>query len=200
MRPVLPLPGDIHPFTLDPDSGVVRWTRDGFGVLARQGLLDGQAHELVDGRIVGLETDAALDWVVRRLARRLQSAHGMSAVRLRSPLALSAQSEPKPSLTVLHDPGFGGDRGRVPAGVDALLVVDVRSGTDLAAERIPVFSLGGVSEYWLVDVGSRTIARHRFPERSGYGLREVWGETQSVPGMGLDSREFRVCDILLSPV
>jgi len=200
MRPVLPLPGDIHPFTLDPDSGVVRWTRDGFDVLARQGLLEGHAHELVDGRIVGLESDAALDWVLRRLARRLEVSHGVSALRLRCPLVLSAQSEPKPSLVVLRETVVPTGRSRIPAGVDALLVVDIRSGADPVLGRLPVFAAGGVSEYWVVDVGCRTIARHRFPERSGYGLCEVWAETDTVPGMGLDQRGFRVSDILLSPV
>ena len=199
VRPRLPLPGDIHPFSLDPSTGVVRWTRDGFAALGCQGLLDMHGHELVDGRILPLESDAVVDMVVRRLARRLTPANGVSSLRIGAPLVLSAQSEPKPSLVVTRFPDRCVGELQPPSGVETVLVVDVRSGADLSVDRPAVYAAGGVPEYWMVDVAGRTLCRHRLPDQGGYGWVEHRGESDVLTGIGGDIRPFALRDLLLSP-
>ncbi len=198
VRPPLRLPGDIHPFSVDPRSGTVRWTRDGFRALDIQGLLDHGRHELVDGRILPLVPDATIDGVIGRLAQRMALAHGRAALRLRSPLALTTHAELKPHLVLLRSEADGAGE-RVPTGAETALVVEIHAGDPSWEQRLVSFAEGLVSEVWVLDLACRKAARHRFPEGSGYGVCEWWSETDPLPGLGADGRPTCLRDLLPAP-
>lgn len=163
------VPGAIHPFTLDPETGVVEWTIDGFDALQQQGLLHGR-HELLDGRIHAVVRDERHDRVVAGIERHLVARFGRDRVRCAVPIVVSTANLPDADLVVLapaDDRMADGpwvvakDVGVVVAVVDATLPRD-------RTLKAGVYASAGIPEYWLVDIVRATVTLHRVPRDGRY--------------------------------
>lgn len=138
-----------------------------YDALVEAGLLDGERVELVEGALVEVaptspEHSASVQEVARALRRQLPKGWD---VREEKPLRVPPGSEPEPDVAVVRDQDY---RGEHPS--TALLVVEVARGSielDLTAKP-RVYAAAGVTEYWVVDLGSRAVHIHRGPVGAGY--------------------------------
>jgi Uma2 family endonuclease len=129
------------------------------------GLLGEDEHlELVDGEILTMTPQNSLHaGTIMVLQEQLQAAFGpQQSVRVQSPLALDAMSEPEPDLAVVKGTG----REYLAAHPDsALLVVEVAD-TTLPYDRgrkASLYARAGIAEYWIVNVADRILEVHRDP-------------------------------------
>jgi len=122
--------------------------------------------ELLDGEIylmaaVGPWHNAAVDVVNMALAPAL---NGRAIVRVQGSFRLSPSSEPEPDILVLrHQWDFY--RTRLPGPEDVLLLVEV-SDTSISYDRnlkLPLYSLSGVNEVWLVNRHDERVETYRRP-------------------------------------
>lgn len=106
-------------------------------------------------------------YTIVRLDRALAKALGDRALVLtQMPFAASDDSEPEPDLSVVP-PGdwLDGHPDR------AWLVVEVTESShrrDLVT-KAALYAASGVSEYWVIDLVSRTLVCHTVPENGRYG-------------------------------
>ena len=80
---------------------------------------------------------------------------------------LLGDSLPEPDVMWLKPKRYGGQR---PCAADALLIIEVSDSSlryDLG-EKAMLYSQSGIQEYWVVDVASHSIHRHRQPSVDGY--------------------------------
>ena len=127
--------------------------------------------ELIDGEIVDMAPPGSLHaGIVDHLALLLGSTlAGRALVRVQNPLRLGEHSEPQPDVTVLRRRVDFYKSGH-PRPADALLVVEVAD-TSLPFDRddkVPLYTLHGIPEVWLVDLKGKRLVRYRNPEPSAY--------------------------------
>ena len=163
------VPGATHPFTLDPETGTVSWTVDGFDALSEQGLLPGR-HELLEGRIHAVVRDARHDRFALGIERSLVVRFGRDRVRSAVPVLVSTCNLPEADLVVL-----GPADDRMPdapwvRACDVGLVVAVADATVPRDRTVKagVYAAAGIPEYWLVDVVRATVTLHRVPRDGRY--------------------------------
>jgi Uma2 family endonuclease len=142
--------------------------------IAEVGILDSEARvELIDGDIIdmappGSAHAATVHYLTEVLVR---AAEGRANVLVQNPVRLSDFSEPQPDVALLRrrDDFY---RERHPQADDVLLIVEVAA-TSLRFDRetkLPLYARHGIPEMWLVDLGSRRLSRHRFPQHGSYTL------------------------------
>jgi Uma2 family endonuclease len=142
-----------------------RWTRAEYDRMVDIGLLGSDDHvELIDGEIITMAPQKSLHATVVGLAQDALSkgiGPGMH-VRVQSPVALDADSEPEPDLVVVR-----GERrdylGAHPAA--PLLIVEVSDST-LSFDRTrkaAIYARSGIAEYWIVNIVDRVLEVHRGP-------------------------------------
>lgn len=104
-------------------------------------------------------------------------------VRNQAPITL-ARSEPEPDLAIAR-----GDRAAYrqqhPRASDVALVVEVAD-TSLDTDRLKgkTYGAAGVSQYWIINLVDRCIEVYASPNpasESGYGARQVFGATDTIP-------------------
>jgi Uma2 family endonuclease len=142
-----------------------RWTRDEFHRLAALGVLgEDDRVQLVDGEIVEMAPPGPRHVAgVHLVAQVLRPifADGFM-VRIQSPVAAGAYSEPEPDVAVVP----GGPRDYLddhPA--TAVLVVEVSDST-LGFDRQrkgPVYAAAGIPEYWILNLQDRVVEVYRDP-------------------------------------
>jgi len=122
--------------------------------------------EIVDLAPIGKGHHSAVDRLNELLVRRLA---GKGIVRVQGSVRLNDRNEPQPDLVVLrrrddfYKTTFAGPD-------DTLLVIEVAD-TSLAFDRdvkAPLYARTGITEFWLVDVETRTITVFREPGTGGY--------------------------------
>ncbi len=85
------------------------------------------------------------------------------------PFALSGDGEPEPDLAVVPNRRYRDDH---PS--EAALVVEVcrtSHAVDLGT-KVADYGVGGIGEYWVVDLRARAVVRFREPGPSDYGRRD----------------------------
>jgi Uma2 family endonuclease len=152
---------------------VRRWTRAEYARLVGLGAFEGDALELLGGRLIVAEPQSAYHATGIRVvdyALRAVLPPGW-IVSIQSPVSLDDDSEPEPDLTVA--PGEPGDyRHTHPAR--PVLTVEVAE-SSLAFDRGDKGSLyarAGIPEYWIVNLVDRVLEVYREPARdpaSAYG-------------------------------
>ena len=85
------------PLIADPKTGHVRWTREGFRMMADAGLFADGRYELLEGEILKLMPNEPHSFVNSELVFLLANVFGSAYVRVPSSLAATADSEPEPS-------------------------------------------------------------------------------------------------------
>ncbi len=168
------------------------FTVDDYHAMARAGILgEDDRVELIEGEIVvvspvGSRHAACVDILAELLIR---AADHRTAIRVQSPVHLDESTEPAPDVCVLvrRDDAYSES---LPQPEDVLLIIEV-SDTTLDYDRrvkAQLYARHGIRQFWLVDLGSRTIEVHSVPGPEGYGERSVHdsGDRLRVPGLEID--------------
>jgi Uma2 family endonuclease len=145
--------------------------------------------ELIEGEIIDMPPIGRQHAeVVRLLNKRLVRAVGDAAeVSTQLPVRLSLRSEPQPDFAVLKAKR-GGYRDAHPAPSDVLLLVEVSNSTlryDLG-KRASLYAAHGIAEYWVFDLQSNRVWRHRVPSGERYAeIEEIaTGQVPLPAGLG----------------
>jgi hypothetical protein len=148
------------------------FTVDDYYRLAEIGVLPpGQRTELIDGDVIDMTPIGSRHAAcVTRLQRAFAARLGDRAdVRVQLPVRLDAGSEPEPDLAIVARRTDDYEAAH-PTPTDVLLLVEV-SDTTLTFDRTVKASLyarAGITEYWLVDIVSRSVEVHRSPGAGRY--------------------------------
>lgn len=143
--------------------------------LVESGAFEDERVELLEGMLVTMTPqNAAHAHTVQRLAELLVLAlQGRAIVRVRSPLALSEDSEPEPDVAVVP---IGDYSTHHPTDVHLVIEVATASERRDRMVKAPLFARAGVPEYWIVDVKSRTVRICRHPVSAEFNDVAVHGD------------------------
>ena len=127
--------------------------------------------ELIAGQIVamspiGSQHAACVDRLNGLLHRQPGPAF---IVRVQSPIALDAYSEPEPDLVLLR-PRADFYAAAHPSAGDVLLVIEVAD-TSASYDRtvkVPLYAQAGIPEVWLIDLQERRVEVHAHPQGHAY--------------------------------
>jgi Uma2 family endonuclease len=130
------------------------------------GLFQDERVELIRGVLVKLSPQLAphastVQKLTQLLITRLQ---GRFTLRIQLPLALSDDSELEPDAAVV---ALGDYEAEHPS--TALLIIEV-SDTTLKKDRAKaaVYASAGIGEYWIVNLGARTVELYSSPDGDRY--------------------------------
>jgi Uma2 family endonuclease len=158
------------------------FTRAEYDRLVALGFFRGERLELMHGRLLRMPPIGPPHaTAVTRLAELLLPALlGRATVRIQQPFCAHDDSEPEPDIAVVP-------RGDYSAGHPdrALLVVEVAE-SSLAYDRDTkraLYAASNVSEYWVVDLASRTVEIFTDPRDDAYaGSRVLAAGERITPG------------------
>ena len=141
-------------------------------LLHEQGSFGDLQTELVDGEVLVLSPEwrphfRIKNELLHRLRHAIEAAELPYFVGSEGSIALSDTDMPLPDILLTSEPGGDGPipRESVP------LVVEIASTTiksDLDSKGVR-YAVGGIPEYWIVDVNRRVIVRMWSPDQSSYG-------------------------------
>jgi Uma2 family endonuclease len=166
-----------------------RFTADEVIQMSELGILRREDHvELLEGDLVvmspqGPEHSAEIVDLLLRLRVYEPAAHARSQV----PLAGGPADLPEPDVAVVR--GVPRDYAtRHPAGVDAILVIEVaRTSQAVDRRKAAIYGRMGVATYWLLDLAKRRLEVRTDPTDDGdYRVTALLGDNDSVTLPGLD--------------
>lgn len=182
----------------------VRWTRDEYYRMAEVGFFLGRKVELIKGEVIEMSPqDSGHTTAVSLLDYLFKAAFPRGwVVRIQSPLALGAESDPEPDIAVVK----GSPRDFVRSQPStAALVIEVAS-SSLEYDRTSKASLyaeAGIQDYWIVDLIKRRLEvyRNRREDETpslgfGYADRMVLEAGESVSPLALPEARLLVADML----
>jgi Uma2 family endonuclease len=164
----------------------MRWTREQYYHLAKEGWFRGQRVQLIRGEIIQMPPQgrphARTIFLIRTALEGVfdPPAH----VETQVPLNALADSDPEPDIAV-----FAGDvREYDFHPTTALLVVEVAdSSLRLDRRKAGLYAAAGVPEYWIADVNRKQVEVYRNPEKdeaaefgASYGPPVTFGEGQTI--------------------
>lgn len=122
------------------------------------------------------------------MPRRLESC----SVRVRSPLALSDDSEPEPDVAIVARGDYDAEHP-----TSALLVIEVAD-TSLRLDRnkAALYASAGIGEYWIVNLNARTVEVYSSPEGDRYAEVRTARERDTLRPTALPGVEIAVAEIL----
>lgn len=140
--------------------------------MAEVGLLSPDDRtELIEGEIVDMPPIGSRHAAaVTVLAKRMIRALGDSAdVRIQFPVRFVPRSEPQPDIAVVRHRSDAYRKAH-PTADDTLLLVEVSDATlryDLDV-KARLYATHGIREYWVIDLVSHRVVRHRVPSGAQY--------------------------------
>jgi Uma2 family endonuclease len=142
-------------------------SRAEYEAMVERGELDDERVELLRGELCRMSPQGPLHaHAATRLSHLLFRALSERAwVRMHSPLAVSADSEPEPDLAVVPRGDFAGEHPTA-----AHLVIEISS-SSLDRDRnikAALYAGCGIPEYWIVNLVEEVIEVHRNPEGGMY--------------------------------
>jgi Uma2 family endonuclease len=173
------------------------WTRDQYERLVEIGAFAPEERvQLIEGEIVEMTPQSAAHAAAIELVQHaLHKAVPALSVRVQSPLALGAESEPEPDVAVV--PGSPRTRAdRHPSS--AVLVVEIAD-TTLTFDRTrkqAIYAQARIPDYWIVNLVERVLEVYREPEGPAYRtvLRLSVGET--IAPIAVPTTRIAVGDLL----
>jgi Uma2 family endonuclease len=142
------------------------FTRSEYAQMIELGLFQDERLELIRGVLVKMSPQAAphastVQKLMMLLVARLQ---GRFIPRIQLPLALSDDTEPEPDVAVVALGDY-----EVEHPTTAQLIIEV-SDTTLRKDRrkAPVYASAGIGEYWIVNLGARTVEVYLSPDGDRY--------------------------------
>ena len=98
------------------------------------------------------------------------------------------RSEPQPDLALVRRTTDAYRSGH-PVAKDVLLLIEVSDSTlryDLDV-KARLYATHGIPEYWVIDLVSRRVVRHRAPKRTEYTQREdITSGAMALPALGVE--------------
>jgi len=162
---------------------------DQYRRMGEAGVLEpGVRVELIEGEVIDMAPIGSRHFsMVGRLTRLLVEATGAQAfVSVQQSLRLDRFNEPQPDVAVLQ-PRDDFYAEALPAGIDALLVIEVAESTvafDLLT-KARLYATHGVPVYWVIDLPAGLLHVHTEPQGDTYGsvvtLRSPG--VMSIPGL-----------------
>ena len=151
--------------SIEPES-VRSFKRSEYDQMVELGLFQDERVELIRGVLVTMSPQLAPHAsTVQRLNQLLMTRlQGRFTLRIQSPLALSDDTEPEPDVAVV---ALGDYDAEHPS--TALLIIEV-SDTTLNKDRgkAAVYASAGIGEYWIVNIGARTVEVYSSPDGDRY--------------------------------
>lgn len=168
--------------TADPQTGQVRWTREGFRMMADAGLFADGRYELLEGEIVKIMPNEPHTFVNMKLIRALVECFGWDYVRMPGSLSAGEKSEPEPDAAVTHQSAEIYLKTGIPPGSEFRLVVEVSDSTLWRdkGQKAKLYATAGVPEYWVVNLTGRTVIVHRRPVGEDYQSIVTYNENESI--------------------
>lgn len=152
-------------FSIEPEL-VRSLKRSEYDRMIELGLFQDERVELIRGVLVKRSPQLAphastVQKLNELLMTRLQ---GRFTLRIQSPIALSDDTEPEPDVAVVP---LGDYEAEHPS--TALLIIEV-SDTTLKKDhgKAAVYASAGIGEYWIVNLGARTIEVYSSPDGDRY--------------------------------
>ena len=181
-----------------PAVDIRRWKREDYERLAEEGYFrPGERVELVDGIIFEMSPQSVRHAVAVRLARRLLGrifAEGFDLL-VQMPMALGEDSEPEPDVAVVP----GDPRDHLTSHPQtAILVLEVaESSLQYDRERkAGLYARAGISDYWIVILGSRQLEVLRDPVEGVYRSRTLLNATDRIAPLVRPEAVLTVADLL----
>lgn len=155
----------LQTFSFEP--GLVRpLKRSEYDRLIELGVFDDERVELIQGVLVKMSPQEAphastVQKLTKLLMARLQE---RGSVRSQLPLALSDDTEPEPDVAVVPLGDYETEHPHT-----ALLIIEVAD-SSLKKDRgkAAVYASAGIVEYWIVNLGARTVEVYTSPEGDRY--------------------------------
>jgi Uma2 family endonuclease len=174
---------------------LVRWIkRSDYDRMIGLGLFADERIELLRGVLVKLTPQlAAHASTVSRLNHLLMTRlQGRFGLRIQSPLALSDDSEPEPDVAVVAPGDYDTEHPR-----SALLVVEVAD-SSLRKDRAKaaLYASAGIAEYWIINLGARTIEVHSSPDGDRYAEVRTLREDETLRPAALPDVTIAVTELL----
>jgi len=140
--------------------------RSEYDQMVELGLFQDERVELIRGVLVKMSPQLAPHAsTVQKLNQLLMSRlQGRFTLRIQSPIALSDDTEPEPDAAVVPSGDYETEHPTT-----ALLIIEV-SDTTLRKDRAKaaVYASAGIGEYWIVNLGARTIEVYSSPDGDRY--------------------------------
>ena len=154
------------------NDGRARFSREAYHRVFESGALNPESrYELIDGEIVMMSpissNQSDLVSVLAEFFTKLLP-DGLQC-RVQQPIVIGDHSEPEPDLAIVRR-RKAGYRKEHPGPCDVVLLIEVAKTSLLfdLGEKLKVYALAGIFEYWVVDVDHQTIVVHRDPAESSY--------------------------------
>jgi Uma2 family endonuclease len=131
--------------------------------MADLGIFEDRRMQLIEGRIYQMPPQrvphsVALELVNRFFSRTFSSNH---RIRIQSPFLATNGSEPEPDFAVISGNDPRAAKEHPSAAVLIVEIGDTSIGID--HDKLRVFSMSGVPEYWIVNIPRRMLEVYRDP-------------------------------------
>lgn len=178
-------------------GAAIRFSNDDYQRLGEIGVLgEDERVELIDGEVIQMTpVGGAHQTTVFDVDDYLHSVAGPGLHVVTGAIKLEG-AEPVPDVMVLCRADEV--RGKLPTAVACVLAVEV-SGTSAAYDRSgkrEMYARGGIPEYWVVDLNTRTVVLHLRPVAGDYQQVSEHPRGSSFVSPGLRGTEVRVRDLL----
>lgn len=158
------------------------------------GVFADERVELIRGVLVKMSPQEAphastVQKLTKLLVARLQERY---AVRIQLPLALSDDTEPEPDVAVVPLGDYETEHPHT-----ALLIIEVADST-LKKDRgkAAVYASAGIAEYWIVNLGARTVEVYASPEGDRYAESRTLRSGETLRPLALPDAALAVAEIL----
>jgi len=147
--------------------GQYRFTVEEFRRMPELGVIDDNARvELIEGVVVPMSPVRPAHYsVIYLLEERLRAAiEPRFRVRVQSEIQLGTHSQAQPDISVIT-PRRDGYRQRLPDAADCLLLVEVADSnlSRVRRDKVPLYALHGIREFWLINVAECSAVIFRDP-------------------------------------
>ena len=153
--------------------------------------------ELIHGRIVHLNPqgpehadpiDFLGEWSFEKVQRRF-------TVRIEKPIRLAEQnSSPEPDIVWATRRRYQ-QRHPNPDEIHLLIEVSKSSARFDRTEKMELYAEANIPEYWLVEIGTRTVTVHRDPDRQRYRSIQTYAQSDSIEPLCLPQAKLVITDL-----
>ncbi len=177
------------------------WTREDCVVLEREGLIEAERYELIEGELIlKMGKKSPHNHAVMLLVEWLRIVYGSRLVAQEVSIDVRPEdnptNEPEPDAIVLNRsfveiPGL--------ARPEHLRLVAEVSGSSLALDlttKARLYARSGIAEYWVLDLAGRRMIVHRDPVDGRYRSVVAFSEEERVATLAFPEQYMRVGDLL----
>lgn len=183
----------VHAFSFEPEL-IRPLKRSEYDRLIGLGMFDDERIELIQGVLVKMSPqEAPHASTVQRLNELLmERRQGRFTLRIQLPLALSDVTEPEPDVAVVPLGEYETEHPHT-----ALLIIEVADSTLKKDRRkAAVYASAGIAEYWIVNLGARTVEVYASPEGDRYAESRTARTGETLRPLALPDVAIAVAEIL----